>query len=254
MPAAFCIYSCLEEFDRLGPGKSYQRKQAMSRLRGVTLDRDRSVAGIARRSAEKFTKTPLAADPNQLRRPPMGNHVRRHPGRRVPDGHGVSHRPLQPRDAQITGIPREAIVGRNCCEMFSQRELCGHECLVTRVRQSRQRETTMVRFRGRLFAVAADPVLDEAGEFIGMVYTMSDVTAISEAEEAREAAQRELAAQRGAQHGRGPAKNAGRNGRRHRPRTQPAPGRGPRPGRTPAHRHGPRLGHPPRPSCGSGWP
>ena len=54
----------------------------------------------------------------------------------------------------------------------------------------------MVRLRERLFAVAADPVLDEAGEFTGAVYAMSDVTATFEAEVARQTAEHELAAQR----------------------------------------------------------
>ena len=98
--------------------------------------------------------------------------------------------------AQILKAPRESLVGRHCCEVFRQRELAGHECLIAQVRQSRHRETGMVRLRERLFTVAADPVLDEAGEFAGAVYTMSDVTATFESEQARQTAERELTAQR----------------------------------------------------------
>ena len=97
---------------------------------------------------------------------------------------------------QILQAPRESLLGRQCCDVFHHREFIPPECLNLRVRRSRQRETAMARLREQWFAMVADPVLDKAGNFAGVVYSMSDVTAISESEEAREAAERELAAQR----------------------------------------------------------
>ena len=103
--------------------------------------------------------------------------------------------------ALIQEAPRELLIGRNCCEVFRQGETPGQECLISQVRQSRRRETAMLRLRERLFAVVADPVLlasevDGADEFAGVVYIMSDVTASFEAERARQAAEHELATQR----------------------------------------------------------
>ena len=98
--------------------------------------------------------------------------------------------------AKILEAPRESLVGRDCFDLFHSRETSPPECLVARLRQRRQRETVLLRLRERWLAVTADPVRDEADEFAGMVYTMSDVTEILESEEAREAAERELAGQR----------------------------------------------------------
>ena len=96
--------------------------------------------------------------------------------------------------SKILDAPRESLIGQDCCQAFRYQEIRPPECLITRVRESRQRETAMVRLRERLFAVAVDPVLDEADQFAGVVYTMSDMTAVYESEEARQTAEHELAA------------------------------------------------------------
>ena len=98
--------------------------------------------------------------------------------------------------SKILAAPRDALVGQHCCEAFRYQEISPAECLITRVRQSCKRETAMVRLRERLLAVAVNPVLDDADEFAGVVYTMSDVTAIYESEQARQTAEHELATQR----------------------------------------------------------
>jgi PAS domain S-box-containing protein len=97
---------------------------------------------------------------------------------------------------RLAGQPAEALLGQS----FGAVLPCGagpcRECLLSHVRDSRQRARVVVPCGERWYAVTADPLHNEQGELTGIVHVMSDITAQRPAEEARETAEVELQKQR----------------------------------------------------------
>jgi hypothetical protein len=73
--------------------------------------------------------------------------------------------------AQLLDTAPDAAVGRYCYEVLHG--LSGpaaDRCLIGRVRESRRRETKVIRRGNRWFTAVADPVVDESGDVIAIVH------------------------------------------------------------------------------------
>jgi PAS domain S-box-containing protein len=77
---------------------------------------------------------------------------------------------------KLLGKPLADIIGRTYCEAMYGSEEPVEGCPVVRMRQSHQRETTVLPMNGRWIEVNADPLTDDSGELVGAVYVMSDIT------------------------------------------------------------------------------
>jgi PAS domain S-box-containing protein len=86
--------------------------------------------------------------------------------------------------AELVGKSIPEALGRTCCELVhgTRKPLPG--CPFLRMKETRRRETKVISLGDRWFSVVADPVFDEAGELVGGVHVISDITGRKQAEEA----------------------------------------------------------------------
>ncbi len=84
----------------------------------------------------------------------------------------------------FVGLSPEALTGRVCCELLHGRKGPINDCPVTRMIESKKRETREVRSPDgdHWYLITADPVLDEAGKVVGAVHTVRDITDRKESE------------------------------------------------------------------------
>ena len=92
----------------------------------------------------------------------------------------------------IIGKPADQILGCTCSELMQACGASAEESPFQRVLQSRQRETITLPLDGRWFSLVIDPIRDEAGNLVGAVQIISDITERKEAAEEQERLVREL--------------------------------------------------------------
>jgi putative nucleotidyltransferase with HDIG domain/PAS domain S-box-containing protein len=85
--------------------------------------------------------------------------------------------------ADLAAKPFADIIGRPCWEVIHGTAGPIHDCPVVRLQQSRHRETLTFPWGDRWLHVIADPMLNEAGELIGAVHLIADITQIKQGEE-----------------------------------------------------------------------
>jgi len=85
--------------------------------------------------------------------------------------------------ADLVGKPFPEIIGRRCWEVVHGTIGPIDDCPMVRLRQSRQREESVVPVGESWFKVAVDPILDEAGNLTGAVHLIADITRIKRTEE-----------------------------------------------------------------------
>jgi PAS domain S-box-containing protein/putative nucleotidyltransferase with HDIG domain len=83
----------------------------------------------------------------------------------------------------LLGKPFNEITGRTCWELVhgTSEPIAG--CPIVRMRETHRRETLVLPMVERWLEVSVDPLLDEAGNLIGAVHIMSDITERVRAEE-----------------------------------------------------------------------
>jgi PAS domain S-box-containing protein len=88
------------------------------------------------------------------------------------------HRILRANKATETlfGKPLDGIIGHRCWEVVHGISEPFPECPVVRMRQSLKRETMELPVGDRWLEVVVDPILDNAGELIGVVHIVGDIT------------------------------------------------------------------------------
>jgi len=77
---------------------------------------------------------------------------------------------------ELIGRSYSDINGRNCCEMLHGRPEPVQMCPLTRMKKSRRRETEVMSQGGKWLEIAVDPLVDEAGDVVGAVHIISDIT------------------------------------------------------------------------------
>jgi PAS domain S-box-containing protein len=85
---------------------------------------------------------------------------------------------------KLLGKPFGKVIGRTCWEFVHGTSKPIEGCPVVRMRETRRRETLVLPIGDRWVEIVADPLLDEAGDLIGSVHIMSDITERKRAEEA----------------------------------------------------------------------
>jgi PAS domain S-box-containing protein len=85
---------------------------------------------------------------------------------------------------KLLGKPFNEIIGRTCDELSHPRLDSVEGSLLTRLRETRHREEVDLPIGEQWFHAVMDPLLDEAGDLIGAVHTISDITKRKRAEEA----------------------------------------------------------------------
>jgi PAS domain S-box-containing protein len=84
----------------------------------------------------------------------------------------------------IFGKRHEEMVGRHCYEVIHGTDEPVPECPVTRMQQTRMRESMELQVKGRWFDVTVDPLLDDAGELTGILHIVRDITERKKTEKA----------------------------------------------------------------------
>ena len=85
--------------------------------------------------------------------------------------------------ADLVGKPFPEILGRRCWEVVHGTSGPINDCPMVRLRQSRQREESVVPVGESWFKVSVDPILDAAGNLTGVVHLIADITGIKRTEE-----------------------------------------------------------------------
>ncbi|MDP2045457.1 MAG: GAF domain-containing protein, partial [Deltaproteobacteria bacterium] len=85
--------------------------------------------------------------------------------------------------ADLVGKPCPEIIGRRCWEVVHGTTGPIDDCPMTRMRQSHQREESVLSVGENWFKVAVDPILDPAGNLTGAVHLIADITRIKRTEE-----------------------------------------------------------------------
>lgn len=85
--------------------------------------------------------------------------------------------------ADLVGKPCAEIIGRRCWEVVHHTTGPIDDCPMTRLRQSHQREESVLSVGENWFKVAVDPILDPAGNLTGAVHLIADITRIKRTEE-----------------------------------------------------------------------
>ncbi len=85
--------------------------------------------------------------------------------------------------ADLAAKPLADIIGRPCWEAIHGTAGPIADCPVVRLQQSRHRETLTLAWGDRWLHVTADPILNQAGELIGVVHLIADLTEMKQAEE-----------------------------------------------------------------------
>jgi histidine kinase len=94
--------------------------------------------------------------------------------------------------AKLLGRSPEEVVGRDCRDVMDCWPGHSQACFLARVKDGRERTTTILRNGDRWFSAVADPIVDEAGKVAAIIHVLSDITARKKADDF----ERELAAQR----------------------------------------------------------
>jgi diguanylate cyclase (GGDEF)-like protein/PAS domain S-box-containing protein len=68
------------------------------------------------------------------------------------------------------------ILGRSCCDLVHGASEPFEECPFERMRETRRSEVAIVQRGDQWFRISVDPILDEAGNLLGGVHIMSDIT------------------------------------------------------------------------------
>ena len=84
----------------------------------------------------------------------------------------------------LLGKPFGEIINHTHFEILHGAPMPIEECPVERLWKTHRRETGVLLINDRWFSIAVNPLLDEAGRFVGAVHIMSDVTEAKRAEEA----------------------------------------------------------------------
>jgi len=84
---------------------------------------------------------------------------------------------------KLLGKPFSEIIGQSCWKLMHGTSAPIKGCPVTRMLVTHQRESIVLPLRGQWFEVTADPVLDEAGNIVGAVHVLTDITERKQAEE-----------------------------------------------------------------------
>lgn len=84
---------------------------------------------------------------------------------------------------KLLGKPHDEIVGRYCWELVHGTSAPIEGCPIVRMRKTRKRETMELSLGDRLYDVTVDSVSDDAGNLIGAVHIVSDITERKRAEE-----------------------------------------------------------------------
>ena len=85
--------------------------------------------------------------------------------------------------ADLVGKPFPEIIGRRCWEVVHGTTGPIDDCPMVRMRQSHQREESVLPVGENWFKVAVDPILDAAGNLTGAVHLIADITRIKRTEE-----------------------------------------------------------------------
>ncbi|MFH1231162.1 MAG: PAS domain S-box protein [Planctomycetota bacterium] len=85
--------------------------------------------------------------------------------------------------ANIIQKPYNEIVGRPCWENFHGTSGRIKECPFERMRQTLRREITIAQIDNKWYEITVDPLRDDAGNLIGAVHIMSDITERKKLEE-----------------------------------------------------------------------
>jgi PAS domain S-box-containing protein/putative nucleotidyltransferase with HDIG domain len=85
--------------------------------------------------------------------------------------------------ADLVGKPFSEIIGRRCWEVVHGTVGPIDNCPMVRMRQSRQREESVLSVGENWFKVAVDPILDAAGNLTGAVHLIADITRAKRTEE-----------------------------------------------------------------------
>jgi PAS domain S-box-containing protein/putative nucleotidyltransferase with HDIG domain len=85
--------------------------------------------------------------------------------------------------ADLVGKPFPEILGRRCWQVVHGTSGPIDDCPMVRLRQSRQREESVLPVGENWFKVAVDPIFDTAGNLTGAVHLIADITRIKHTEE-----------------------------------------------------------------------
>lgn len=85
--------------------------------------------------------------------------------------------------ADLVGKPFPEIIGRRCWEVVHGTTGPIDDCPMARLRQSHQREESVLPVGENWFKVTVDPILDAAGKLTGAVHLIADITRIKRTEE-----------------------------------------------------------------------
>lgn len=85
--------------------------------------------------------------------------------------------------ADLVGKPFPEILGRRCREVMHGTIGPIDDCPLVRLRQSHQREESVLPMGDKWFKVVVDPILDAAGNLTGAVHLIVDITRIKRTEE-----------------------------------------------------------------------
>jgi PAS domain S-box-containing protein len=86
--------------------------------------------------------------------------------------------------SKLVGKPFSEIVGRSCWELVHGTSEPIEGCPIVRMRETRRRETLVLPVSDQWLEVVVDPLLDEAGNLMGGIHIMTDITERKRAEEA----------------------------------------------------------------------
>ena len=84
--------------------------------------------------------------------------------------------------ANLVGKPFAEIIGRPCWETVHYTCEPVSDCPLVRMRQSHQREESILQEGESWFKMAVDPILDQAGNLTGAVHLIADITQLKRAE------------------------------------------------------------------------
>jgi PAS domain S-box-containing protein len=93
---------------------------------------------------------------------------------------------------ELAGKPDAEMAGRVCCELLHGHAAPVEGCPVTRMEETTSRAAAEFRMGDEWIKAMADPIRDEAGNVIGAVHIISNITAAKAAEENRERMQAQL--------------------------------------------------------------
>lgn len=86
---------------------------------------------------------------------------------------------------ELTGKDMEEIIGKHCLEVFHCTGQPLLDCPVSRMNNSKQKESQELKIGDKWFLIKADPIFDEKGEVSGAVHIISDITERKHSEEER---------------------------------------------------------------------